>query len=588
MADIVGGTPLLENEVFALTAPGGVPMRFFVATPEQARLPEVQQWQVQEIPAQDGEWQPEQTLALHDFANGAGFTFQGAQGTYEYASGWDASAPGVVASWPSLTTGEAFASDAVHGWVFQLGGFIYVARGRWVCKYAINDTPGATWPILEIHDLGSGNDIAGRPDNFNDKAYVPVRIGTTGTLQPFHELTAQATPTTGVQTITIAGTPTGGTYTLTWNGNTTSALVFNATQAQVQAALQALPGLWKVTVATTGTSPNYTHTVTMTAAGATLAGSAVGAITATSSLTGGSPTITPAVTTAGVGDTWNTGPSGAGTHQFRCFTAFQFKLYGAQANMIYSCATTPTTDANWSPTAGAGYQVDDPAIEITDLGIYLQYLIVAKADGIFSFDTSLNTVNEVPDLKDAVDNQNGVGLAYSNGSIYAPNRAGLVRWAPGAYALVGPNQEGGMEPAYSPGWGRAAHVAAFGKYCFVNVNDSLRNQAVLASILPPNQQRNPVLPHVHSVQTGAAEGLAVISLFTQPIAPQAMTTYADNAGIGSVTWTIPGGGPTPANPASAGPGLSHYLTSEGLTSPNIPLGATITGVFVTVTRNAGV
>lgn len=588
MANITGGTPFLQKEVFSLTPPGGTPLRFFVANPDQAHAPGVQQWSVQEIPAQDGDWGPEQTVNLANFANGSGFTFQGADGTYEYANGWDASAPGALASWPQLTTGESFVTDAIHGWVFQLGSYVYVARGRYVCKYAINDTAGVTWPILEIHDLGSGNDVAGRPANFNDKAYVPVRTGSTGALQPFHELTAQSTPVTGVQTVVITGSPTGGTYTLTWNGNTTAALPYNATQSQVQAALQALPGLWKATVLTTGTSPNYTHTVTLTAAGAALTGSAVGAISDTSSLTGGSPSITCSVTTPGAGDTWNTGPSGAGTHQFRCFIAFQYKLYGAASNMIYACATTPTTDGNWSPAAGAGYEVDDPAIEITDLGIYLQFLAVAKANGIFSFDTSLNVVNEVPDLQQAVDGQNGIGMGYSDGAIYAPNRAGLIRWAPGAYALVGPAQEGGMEPALSPGWGRPSHVAAFGKYCFVNANDLVRGQAILLSMLPPTQQRNPVLPHVHAVQSGIAEGLGVISLYTQPITPEGFTTFVDNSGTGSITWTIPGGGPSAASPATVAAGNSHYLTCEGLISPDIPTSATITGIVVTVTRYAGV
>lgn len=68
------------------------------------------------------------------------------------------------------------------------------------------------------------------------------------------------------QTITIAGTPTSGTYTLTVsdalsNAQTTGTLVFNATGSQVQAAIRALPGFQQVTVSTTGTTPNFTHSI---------------------------------------------------------------------------------------------------------------------------------------------------------------------------------------------------------------------------------------------------------------------------------------------------------------------------------------
>lgn len=67
---------------------------------------------------------------------------------------------------------------------------------------------------------------------------------------------------TEVQTIAVAGS--AGTYTVTYNGNTTSALAYNATSATVQTALQLLTGLGSVTVVESGTTPNLTHTVTMT------------------------------------------------------------------------------------------------------------------------------------------------------------------------------------------------------------------------------------------------------------------------------------------------------------------------------------
>src|SRR5580765_1102805 len=54
------------------------------------------------------------------------------------------------------------------------------------------------------------------------------------------------------QTITITGSPTGGGFTLTFGGHTTSALGYNATAAQVQAALEALAGIGSGNVLATG------------------------------------------------------------------------------------------------------------------------------------------------------------------------------------------------------------------------------------------------------------------------------------------------------------------------------------------------
>lgn len=50
-------------------------------------------------------------------------------------------------------------------------------------------------------------------------------------------------PTNGVneiQSVAITGTPNGGSFTLTLNGQTTAAIPYNATAAQVEAALLAL------------------------------------------------------------------------------------------------------------------------------------------------------------------------------------------------------------------------------------------------------------------------------------------------------------------------------------------------------------
>lgn len=71
------------------------------------------------------------------------------------------------------------------------------------------------------------------------------------------------------QTVIISGTPTEGQYWLRWINpdgidRATVALTFDASGSAVQAALRAIPGLEAVDVVTTGSSPNYTHTITFT------------------------------------------------------------------------------------------------------------------------------------------------------------------------------------------------------------------------------------------------------------------------------------------------------------------------------------
>lgn len=102
-----------------------------------------------------------------------------------------------------------------------------------------------------------------------------------------------------VQTVTISGTPTAGYYVLTWldpNGVTwaTSALPYNASGSQVQAALRTIPGLGAITVSSSGTSPNLTHTITFTGVAGDI--NTLGYI---SQLTGGAPAIATATTTHG-------------------------------------------------------------------------------------------------------------------------------------------------------------------------------------------------------------------------------------------------------------------------------------------------
>lgn len=111
-------------------------------------------------------------------------------------------------------------------------------------------------------------------------------------------LTKAGAPTDGVDEVeTLTVDAGGGTYTLTFGGQTTAAIAFDATAAQVQAALRALSTIGSAGVTVTGDAGGP---YTITFAGA-LSGLPQTDITADdTNLTGGAGTAVIAEATAGV------------------------------------------------------------------------------------------------------------------------------------------------------------------------------------------------------------------------------------------------------------------------------------------------
>lgn len=109
-----------------------------------------------------------------------------------------------------------------------------------------------------------------------------------------------ATTTNEVQTLTTTGTPTAGTFRLGFRGALSGTIPFNATSAQVQSALIAMPTIGTGNV-TCGGGPLPTG-VTITFTGV-LAGQNIESLTVENNLlTGGTtPTAVIAVTTQGAG-----------------------------------------------------------------------------------------------------------------------------------------------------------------------------------------------------------------------------------------------------------------------------------------------
>ena len=94
-----------------------------------------------------------------------------------------------------------------------------------------------------------------------------------------------------IYSLKVSGTPTGGTYLIYWRDahdvlQVTTPLPYNASNGTVTNALRKIKGLESVTVSTSGTSPNLTHSVTMTGTRGD-----DDSIYAESGLTGGSPRI---------------------------------------------------------------------------------------------------------------------------------------------------------------------------------------------------------------------------------------------------------------------------------------------------------
>ena len=125
---------------------------------------------------------------------------------------------------------------------------------------------GAGGSATSNSSTSGGNLLAGDFEDEDDNATdLPEGwIADVATLGTTLDLTAVE-----IQTVIISGTPTSGHYALEFTDRdskqqTTEPLAYNADESAVESALRALTGLEDVTVATSGTSPNFTHTITFT------------------------------------------------------------------------------------------------------------------------------------------------------------------------------------------------------------------------------------------------------------------------------------------------------------------------------------
>lgn len=431
-------------------------------------------------------------IELGNQSLGAGITFADAPGSYELADGLDFTPMGFT-TWPKFADLQAVQTQAgtFRSKGVFIGGFLYVFRAGHVIKYDV--TSSATWNVVSLHYLGTSNQYAGGGiAEFDGDLYVPVfNYGGSG-YQVFQRLSTINTEVAEVQTITISGTPTGGTYTITFNdgfgaARTTAAIAYDATSATVQAALRLLAGLEFVTVAQSGSAPNYTHTVTLTAAPAAAGTSSPPQFTVTDNTTGGAHAITPATTTPGTADRWDLGPA---AKEAQAFVTQLDGLWRGVNNVISKAITDPLTAGNW----GAEYEVGDfgSGRLITDLAVYPGGdLIVGRSDGPWVVNPSYIGEAAIPELLPLVAEFNCMGMSYSQGYILIPHHLGIIRWRPGAWSMIGSEQDDLFEPSSAGGgFGALKGVVTWGKRTYILVDEaSGTDQALTILSMTPGGRR---------------------------------------------------------------------------------------------------
>lgn len=491
----------IHPEQFVLELDGN---RYHVATAGQAA--EVgggaRSWHSKLVSDQNAKPQPF-TEPLGDFSGGWGHMWYDAPNVYDLADGWDTSVPGAgAATWHRLgVTADQTGNANLPQFFFQMKHptdtsitYLYHIVGRYVYKYPVDGS--GVGAILEKHDLGSSNFCLGQPAVFNGRAYVARATANawSPTLTTWEELTTVATTVVEVQTIAISGSPTSGTYTVTYAGNTTAGIAWDAVQATVQAALRTLAGLEQVTVVTTGSSPNYTHTVTMTGVPLATGTSSPPEMTSSAAgLAGGAPAIAHATTVAGVGDTWTVGSA---NRQARGFIVWDkpegsvLVLFNANNIRTAAAISTPPVDGDWSDTTAAG----DSSYGITALATYKpNLLVVGRQDGWGTFDETVTFHFEklLPP-----DQWNCFGMLEHDGFVYIPTRLGRYEWAPGDYNRVGPEWTRDLDLNVASG-NRSSGFASVGETLFEVINMVAPAGTAEYALIGYHVENGRLVPHMH-------------------------------------------------------------------------------------------
>lgn len=188
--------------------------------------------------------------------------------------------------------------------------------------------------LLLNGDFEDENDVTNAPDDWT------VVVGTIGTTLKITDVE--------VQTVVISSTPTTGHMLLHWtapNGDTftTEPIFVGASAATVQSALRAFDGLESITVARSGTSPNFTYTITFTGKGGN-----VNQLTSTNRFDTGS--IAHNTTSAGTGQVFQGGKALEFDSDGAELTQIRQRITGLKGLTAYAVSLWGRTDT--APAAG--------------------------------------------------------------------------------------------------------------------------------------------------------------------------------------------------------------------------------------------
>jgi len=231
------------------------------------------------------------------------------------------------------------------------------AAGGLAVAFSFVGQPAASGPLGQDWPLGSGvtksisaadaNQTAGSLitnggfETYVNQPNIPdgwiCSVGTPGT----HLIAT----TLEVQTITRSGTPTGGTWLIGWQNAAgkiqyTGPLAYNAGGSAVQAALRLLAGLGSITNVETGTTPNYTDTITFNGAGGNVA-----QFTIIDNTTGGTHAITPATPTPGTPQVFAGGFALEFVGDGATLTALNQQINNLAANTAYAVSLWAICDS---------------------------------------------------------------------------------------------------------------------------------------------------------------------------------------------------------------------------------------------------
>lgn len=200
--------------------------------------------------------------------------------------------PGTVIWAPTLTPPRGIVLDPARG-RFDVDGVLRTIVGDPSNEkqlVTLTNATGGTFTLTYSGQTTAAIPYNAAPSEVRTALENLSNIGT-GDVQ------VQGTAIAEQQTITVTGA-TGGSYTLTYKGQTTVAIPYNSSAANIKTRLEDLSSISTGSITVTGTNP---YTVTFTGV---YAGQDVGQMTATSSLTPGGSTVVVNTTVAGI----NAGP----------------------------------------------------------------------------------------------------------------------------------------------------------------------------------------------------------------------------------------------------------------------------------------